>query len=278
MSMPDKTVCEKHYIQAKKRAANSAMRANLKKAKRRSLGESDIFLESKSDDLDVPLASVKSQERKYMEKVSKNHFRYSLDRPPVKGSSVRNPSKLMEDIDLEEYEENWRSNSNKSPLASALDSSRNRPQRSFDVNAMTVSEDSDGSSESSEETGGQTCHQCRRNDRDTVIWCLKCDRRGYCDSCILTWYSDIPLEDIQRSCPACRGTCNCKVCLRRDNLVKVRIREIPVLDKLKYLHCLLSSVLPLVKQIHQVQCFEVELEKKASWNRYRSCPDKIECR
>ncbi|KAM1095474.1 hypothetical protein FF1_010373 [Malus domestica] len=260
MSMPDKTVCEKHYIQAKKRAANSAMRANLKKAKRKSLGESDIYLESKSDDLDVPLASVKSQERKYMEKVSKNHFRYSLERPPVKGLSVRNSPKPKDEMDLDEYEENWRSN--KSPPANALDSSRNRPQRSFDVNAMTVSEDSDGRSESSEETGGQTCHQCRRNDRETVIWCLKCDRRGYCDSCISTWYSDIPLEEIQRSCPACRGTCNCRVCLRRDNLVKVRIREIPVLDKLKYLHCLLSSVLPIVKQIHQVQCFEVELEKK----------------
>lgn len=34
-------------------------------------------------------------------------------------------------------------------------------------------------------------------------------------------YSNIPFEDMQRSCPACRGTCNCKVCLRRDNLVKV---------------------------------------------------------
>ena len=43
---------------------------------------------------------------------------------------------------------------------------------------------------------------------------------------------------------------------------KVRIREIPVLDKLQYLHVLLSSVLPVVKQIHHEQCFEVELEKK----------------
>ena len=43
---------------------------------------------------------------------------------------------------------------------------------------------------------------------------------------------------------------------------KVRIREIPVLDKLQYLHVLLSSVLPVVKQIHCEQSFEVELEKK----------------
>lgn len=34
------------------------------------------------------------------------------------------------------------------------------------------------------------------------------------------------------------------------------------MDKLQYLHLLLSSVLPVVKQIHHEQCFEVELEKK----------------
>ncbi|MED6193487.1 hypothetical protein PIB30_019960 [Stylosanthes scabra] len=63
-------------------------------------------------------------------------------------------------------------------------------------------------------------------------------------------------------CPACRGICNCRICVRSDNSIKVRIREIPVLDKLQYLHSLLSAVLPVVKQIHQEQCFEVELEKK----------------
>lgn len=46
------------------------------------------------------------------------------------------------------------------------------------------------------------------------------------------------------------------------NEFQVRIREIHVLDKLKYLHCLLFSVLPVVKQIHHEQAFEVELEKK----------------
>lgn len=44
--------------------------------------------------------------------------------------------------------------------------------------------------------------------------------------------------------------------------LQVRIREIPVIDKLQYLYCLLSSVLPVVKQIHHEQCSEVELEKK----------------
>lgn len=76
LSMPDKTVCEKHYIQAKKRAANSAMRASMKKAKRNSLGESDVYLESKSDDMDSPFVSSKFGDysgaisgRKYNDKV-----------------------------------------------------------------------------------------------------------------------------------------------------------------------------------------------------------------
>ncbi|XP_017414750.2 E3 ubiquitin-protein ligase JMJ24 isoform X2 [Vigna angularis] len=278
MSMPDKTVCEKHYIQAKKRAANSAMRANLKKAKRKSqsLNESDVYLESKSDDFDVPLSAISLSQKK----LSKNQFRYTPERDARRASSARHAHDEVDvdvdvdadadadadadvdvdvdadaDADVALYEEdNWVS------YDSPPDSSRKRSRRSLDANATT--EYSDGTSGSSEDTGGQTCHQCRRNDRDRVTWCLKCDRRGYCDSCISAWYSDISLDDVQRICPACRGICNCKTCLRSDNSIKVRIRETPVLDKLQYLHVLLSSVLPVVKQIHREQCFEVELEKK----------------
>ncbi|KAJ0079993.1 hypothetical protein Patl1_22561 [Pistacia atlantica] len=270
MSMPDKTVCEKHYIQAKRRAANSALRASLKKAKRKSVGESDICLESKSDDYDMPIVSMKGGDyppvsgKKYMEKVSKSHFRYSPETPPTRSLSARNSLKANDDSqrDVVEFDENLRSY--KTPPHSAMDSSRNRSQKSTD--ASTMMEYSDGSVNSSEDTGGQICHQCRRNDRDRVIWCQKCDKRGYCDNCISTWYSEIPLEEIEKACPACRGSCNCKACLRGDNMVKVRIREIPVLDKLQYLYSLLSAVLPVIKQIHQIQCYEVELEKKLRGN------------
>ncbi|KAF8387810.1 hypothetical protein HHK36_026468 [Tetracentron sinense] len=267
MSMPDKTVCEKHYIQAKKRAANSALRASMKKAKRKSSGESDIYLESKNDDLDIPLMNTKSGEypasvsgKKYKEKVPKNQSLYSPETPSVRSLSTRNPLKLNDDLqrDVAHFDENRRSY--KAPAPSAIESSRNKTQKSFDASALA--EYSDRSTDSSDEADGQTCHQCRRNDNGSVIWCLKCDRRGYCDSCISKWYSDISLEEIQRVCPACRGTCNCKVCLRGDNLIKVRIREISVQDKLQYLHCLLSSVLPVVKQIHHEQCSEVELETR----------------
>ncbi|GMI88887.1 hypothetical protein like AT1G09060 [Hibiscus trionum] len=266
MSMPDKTVCEKHYIQAKKRAANSALRASLKK-KRKLGGETEMYGgDTKSDDYDVPPVSKKVEEyplpasgKKHKEKASKNQIQYSPETPPMRNLSARNSIKVEDDFQRDDspFEESWRSY--KTPSFSAADSPRNRSQRSYDDVAMEV----DDSEDSSEEVFvGQTCHQCRQNDRERVTSCLKCEKRGYCDSCISTWYSHTPLEEIEKACPACRGSCNCKTCIRGDNLIKVRIRGIPVLDKLQYHYCLLSSVLPVIKKIHQEQCSEVELERK----------------
>ncbi|XP_006347090.1 lysine-specific demethylase JMJ25 isoform X2 [Solanum tuberosum] len=234
LSMPDKTVCEKHYIQAKKRAANSAMRASMKKGKRKSMDENDVYSESKSDDMDLPAENQKLGD--YSGSISgKKH--------------------------KEKYDESRRGY--RTPPPSGMESSRSRSQKMFD--SSPTAETSEGSSNSSDNTGGQPCHQCRRNDH-RVTWCLRCDRRGYCESCISTWYSNMPVEEIQRICPACRGSCNCKVCMRGDNLLKVRIREIPAQNKLQYLYSLLSAVLPVVKHIHNQQCFEVELEKKLRGN------------
>ncbi|MFS7933119.1 putative transcription factor interactor and regulator C2H2 family [Helianthus anomalus] len=263
MSMPDKTVCEKHYIQAKKRAANSAMRASLKKAKRKPAGESDSYLESKSDDMDSPLVDYRTSD-KQKDKSSKKLISYSPETPSFKTLSVHISSKSNDDLqrDMDESEETPKAYQTPSSVA---DSSKSRSEKMHNASAMT--ETSDGSSESSEDTGGQICHQCRRDDAQNIVWCAKCDRRGYCDKCISTWYPDIPAEEIHRICPACRGCCNCKMCLRGDNMIKGKIREIPVQDKLEHLFCLLSSVLPVVKQIHFNQCFELELERKLRGNR-----------
>ncbi|KAK9056327.1 hypothetical protein SSX86_027417 [Deinandra increscens subsp. villosa] len=263
MSMPDKTVCEKHYIQAKKRAANSAMRASLKKAKRKSIGESDSYLESKSDDMDSPLVDYRISD-KQKEKLSKKQISYSPETPSFKNSSAHISSKSNDDlqIDMDESEETPKAYRTPSSVA---DSSKSRSEKMHHASAMT--ETSDGNSDSSEDTGGQVCHQCRRDDTQNIIWCLKCDRRGYCEKCASTWYPDIPAEEIHRICPACRGCCNCKMCLRGDNMIKGKIREIPAQDKLEHLFCLLSSVLPVVKQIHFDQCSELELERKLRGNR-----------
>jgi len=147
MSMPDKTVCEKHYIQAKKRAANSAMRANLKKSK----PDSDVNLESKSDDFDAPLStavnnnnhrSSSSSGKKLFDKVSKNQFRYTPE-GVLGSSSGNNVSKLGDagdvspDEDAVLFEENWVSND--SQHASGDDSAGKITGRSMDVDINTVS-------------------------------------------------------------------------------------------------------------------------------------------
>lgn len=188
LSMPDKTVCEKHYIQAKKRAANSAMRASMKKGKRKSMDENDVYSESRSDDMDITAENQKLGD-------------YS-------GSFSEKKHK-------EKYDESRRGY--RTPPPSGMESSRSRSLKMFDSSPTAGT--SEGSSNSSDNTGGQPCHQCRRNDH-RVTWCLRCDRRGYCESCISTWYSNMPVEEIQRICPACRGSCNCKVCMRGDNLLK----------------------------------------------------------
>ncbi|KAE9459013.1 hypothetical protein C3L33_09089, partial [Rhododendron williamsianum] len=139
MSMPDKTVCEKHYVQAKKRAANSALRASLKKAKRKTLGESDIFLESKSDDMDMdtPIADeqvgdypVSSSGKKYKEKLHKNKVHYSPETLSMRSLSTRNPLKQNDDLQRDgmQYEENHRS----------YNPSKDRLQKGFDPSVMSV--------------------------------------------------------------------------------------------------------------------------------------------
>ncbi|KAK4778647.1 hypothetical protein SAY86_006175 [Trapa natans] len=263
MSMPDKTVCEKHYIQAKRRAANSALRASIKKAKRKPVGESDVYLESKMevDEFDMPQISKKganSSVPKSRKKSKKNQFQLSPVMTPTRSPSLHNFTRAGEgsDGDTEDSEYDLM---RRTTIQATRDFSKNKNQRSFEASPMT--EESDGSMDSSEDADGLICHQCLNNSRDHIIWCLKCDRRGYCNSCISQCYSEIQPEDLQKACPACRGACNCKVCMRADILIKTKIREIPVLDKIWYLYSLLSSVRPVIKQIHNEQCSEVELEK-----------------
>lgn len=190
LSMPDKTVCEKHYIQAKKRAANSAMRANMKKGKTKSMDENDVYSESRSDDMDLPAEHQKHGDysgsisgKKHKEKGPKNQMNCFSETPQSKIFLARG-MKSTDDLDMEDVQYDESRRGYRTPPPSGMESSRSRSQKMFD--SSPTAETSEGSSDSSDNTGGQPCHQCRRNDH-RVIWCLRCDRRGYCESCISTW-------------------------------------------------------------------------------------------
>ncbi|KAG8097295.1 hypothetical protein GUJ93_ZPchr0013g35625 [Zizania palustris] len=223
-SMPDKTVCEKHYVQAKKRAASSALRASLRRSSAAASASSAAARRGVDHDAGphLPMAVAKplygrvAGEPVYVaEPAPPRRPVYGL--PPGNAAGTRTAAEL-------------------------------------------VGRGSVGFVACSTEAKG-TCHQCRRGVN--AIWCTSCERRGYCSDCISRWYSDIPLDDVQKVCPACRGICNCKVCLQGDSVIKARVQEIPVVDKLRYLHSVLAHVLPVLKQIYSDQCFEIGVDTKA---------------
>ncbi|KAF7042653.1 hypothetical protein CFC21_052194 [Triticum aestivum] len=218
-SMPDKTVCEKHYVQAKKRAASSALRATLRRSSPSYAAASYAPPREGDADADLPLPMAVAR--------------------PFYGSVVGEPVYVAEPAVRRGL-----------PLINAIGSR---------TAAELVGRASVGLQGCAEVK--TSCHQCRRSV--SAVWCTSCDRRGYCGGCISRWYSDIAIDDIQKVCPACRGICNCKVCLQGDNVIKARVQEISVVDKLKYLHSILAYVLPVLKQIYSDQCFEIGVETRA---------------
>ncbi|XVE99006.1 hypothetical protein REPUB_Repub03eG0159100 [Reevesia pubescens] len=114
------------------------------------------------------------------------------------------------------------------------------------------------------EREGGCCHQCHRFKK-RVLLCRNCQRKRYCDFCIKTWYPQLSEELIAESCPFCRKTCNCKPCLRSSQLMKdVKNSGMPLnKDKrVKHLKYLISLLYPFLKQFHEEQMKEIELEAK----------------
>ncbi|KAF6136172.1 hypothetical protein GIB67_001581 [Kingdonia uniflora] len=113
----------------------------------------------------------------------------------------------------------------------------------------------------SEENRSLMCHQCLRSDKNGIVFCSNCNKKRYCSSCLTKWYPEKTIEEIKNACPFCHGNCNCKACLR-ENFVMASRRKAGGNVKLKRLLYLLYRVLPLIRQIHMEQNYEVEIEAK----------------
>ncbi|KAL5699851.1 hypothetical protein ACHQM5_030692 [Ranunculus cassubicifolius] len=70
--------------------------------------------------------------------------------------------------------------------------------------------------------GSGSCHQCKRADRGKIITCTNCKRR-YCLLCIQKRYPHLSHEEIEKSCPACQGICNCSACVRKSGIGKAKL-------------------------------------------------------
>ncbi|XP_027179910.1 lysine-specific demethylase JMJ25-like isoform X1 [Coffea eugenioides] len=115
----------------------------------------------------------------------------------------------------------------------------------------------------------QMCHQCMYSNK-RVVRCRKERQlngynRRYCCLCIKRWYPQLSEEAIAEACPYCRGNCNCKACLRRDEIQNQTVysgtpqNEAEVIHHFKYL---VRMVAPILKQFDHDQMVEKETEAK----------------
>ncbi|KAH9322173.1 hypothetical protein KI387_016812, partial [Taxus chinensis] len=259
-SMPDKTVCEKHYIQAKKRAANSALRASQKKLKKKEEG-CEAVPESKKNEV----------EKRHIFETAGREFstipvnKKSKSRGVMHTTALRigqRQSQLMnEEAEMDILRHRGAEKEPDFQLYKTH-TAPSKPKTPKDLVHRPLLDCSSKSTGTLAEAESAMCHQCQRNDRGRVVRCSKCKRKRYCLPCISKWYPELQEENIEKACPVCRGKCNCKACLRGNGHVKTRIQETDSTEKLHYLHYFLSMVLPVLKQIHKEQCLEQEVEAK----------------
>ncbi|XP_019452598.1 PREDICTED: lysine-specific demethylase JMJ25-like isoform X2 [Lupinus angustifolius] len=110
------------------------------------------------------------------------------------------------------------------------------------------------------------CHQCQRNDKGEVVRCRSCKRKRYCLFCLKNWYPEWKNDDVAEACPVCRGNCNCKACLRSDELIKKMKKEVEEKryggNEVELSKYMLIRILPYVRQLNEEQMIELGIEAK----------------
>ncbi|PIN00777.1 hypothetical protein CDL12_26718 [Handroanthus impetiginosus] len=106
------------------------------------------------------------------------------------------------------------------------------------------------------------CHWCRESKCRCLIKCLNCRKRFFCLECIKERYFE--KQEVKVKCPACRGTCSCKLCMKIRAANKDCYRGGRKLDKKQLLQYLIYKLLPLLKKLNHDQGVELELESKVT--------------
>ncbi|XP_059668803.1 lysine-specific demethylase JMJ29-like [Cornus florida] len=106
------------------------------------------------------------------------------------------------------------------------------------------------------------CHQCQRSDKEKVVRC-RC-RKRFCVPCIQRWYPRLSEEAIAETCPYCRGNCNCKACLRRNDIIKVGNGSYGSPEskdeKIQHFKYLVHALYPFLEQFDHDQTREKKIE------------------
>ncbi|CAI5474277.1 unnamed protein product [Closterium sp. Yama58-4] len=103
------------------------------------------------------------------------------------------------------------------------------------------------------------CHQCQRNDKETITSCSKVHTHRFCGGCIRNWYPYHTPEEIQAICPKCLGVCNCKTCLRTFMPPPFKAESSPEQQR-AMARWVLAWVMPHVRAMQKEQKQELEEE------------------
>ncbi|KAH6777910.1 hypothetical protein C2S51_009222 [Perilla frutescens var. frutescens] len=108
------------------------------------------------------------------------------------------------------------------------------------------------------------CHQCHKNDKETVVGCTKCKKK-YCNPCITRWYTTLDILDVVEACPACRNICNCGACLKpgmANKKLPIPDLKLGTAEKIKYSHDIVRVLLPSLKKFVSEENMEREHEAR----------------
>ncbi|MCO5561805.1 hypothetical protein L7F22_015429 [Adiantum nelumboides] len=266
-AMENKTLCEKHYNQAKKRAAGANTNTSPKKKTKAKEGASPEVLQLNRAVTDT---RNKVSNRGMVDRPSKPYnsgpfpagdFRLNSDhRHNYKHADYRLSSDHRHSNDYKAHKDPSNGRQRFLNGSSRKLEDRPRPRRSpgrdsyFKDEPVHLDEEMDQQSD--------ICHQCQKNDRGELISCLQCGKKSYCVHCISRWYSNMHEDDVRQSCPHCRGICNCKACVMLDGGASIfsEVKVVNDLDKVKFLKYMLSFIQPLLQQLHDEQCQQFDLE------------------
>ncbi|XP_073012145.1 lysine-specific demethylase JMJ29-like isoform X1 [Typha latifolia] len=106
------------------------------------------------------------------------------------------------------------------------------------------------------------CHQCQRNDKGRVVWCKLCKRKRFCVPCMTRWYPQLSEDEFAAKCPVCCTNCNCKACLRMIGFPEPPSKKISEADQIRYSYYIIRLLLPCMKELHQEQMIEKEIEAR----------------
>ena len=256
-AMPDRRLCEKHFLQQQKRSKAAA--SNSGQGGKRS-GKPLVV----SQDSDDASENTHKWQPRAMEGKKRGQKRKAEDcdhqnKAPRARDSTREPVRLYLPGGIMTIPP---------PPLPEIEVAQDKKKRKLQMKADTklgvrsLSHDIPAEEKqlkpSSQKTASTMCHQCQRNDKGRVVWCSKCTKR-YCLFCIEKWYPLLTEDDIAQTCPFCRGNCNCKACLRRE--LKVNMEPtMSKADRVRFLKYIICSGLPVVSRIRDEQMLEQQLE------------------